>query len=291
MLIPDEIRKCVAFILYKTAEGYKLAGTVFFAGIMVEGFEGGILFAITAKHVIEGIRKRSLDGTVYIRLNFTNGPAKLIMSDIAVWRFHPTDPSVDVAVMPITLTNDIDALFYPTSSFATEKVIANEKIGIGEEVFLVGMFYPHTGKKRNIPIVRIGNIAAMPEEPVYTEDLGEVEAYLVEARSIGGLSGSPVFVHLPAVRPDEHGTFRYANSPIGIFYLLGLMHGHWDRPVSEEEDVMLADDLRQESVNMGIAVVVPAKKILETIYQPTFEPLIRKGIEEVKSKAPKPDKS
>ena len=90
---------------------------------------------------------------------------------------------------------------------------------------------------------------------VIPTELGNVEAYLVEARSIGGLSGSPAFVRKTV--------------PVGIgeFYLLGLMHGHWDIPTKNKSDLLMADDLFGK-VNMGIAIVVPAKKIREVLNQP-----------------------
>jgi hypothetical protein len=41
----------------------------------------------------------------------------------------------------------------------------------------------------------------MPEEKVYLGDkLGHQEVYLIESRSIGGLSGSPVFLHTPPTK-------------------------------------------------------------------------------------------
>jgi hypothetical protein len=66
-----------------------------------------------------------------------------------------------------------------------------EQIGIGNEVAFAGLFVNHHGKKRNEPIVRFGNICGIPSEPVSTK-AGDIEAYLVESRSVGGLSGSPV---------------------------------------------------------------------------------------------------
>ena len=45
-----------------------------------------------------------------------------------------------------------------------------------------------------MPILRMGNLAAYPQERVQVEGV-EMDAYLIEARSIGGLSGSPVFYH------------------------------------------------------------------------------------------------
>jgi hypothetical protein len=57
------------------------------------------------------------------------------------------------------------------------------------------------GSTRNIPIVRTGVIAAMPaiDEP-FVRKGEEYHAYLAEMRSIGGLSGSPVFVFLDRTR-------------------------------------------------------------------------------------------
>jgi hypothetical protein len=55
----------------------------------------------------------------------------------------------------------------------------------------------------------------------------------------------------------------------GKLFLLGLAQGHWDiRPEDKNEPDPFAgrkDDLR---VNMGIALVVPARKIRETLYHP-----------------------
>jgi hypothetical protein len=39
------------------------------------------------------------------------------------------------------------------------------------------------------------------------------------------------------------------------------MRGHWDLPVG-------AQTQQAEAVNMGISIIVPAKKILEVLYHP-----------------------
>ena len=85
-----------------------------------------------------------------------------------------------------------------------------------------------------------------------------MEAYLAEGRSIGGLSGSPVFVR-NTVKIDAKPTVA---SGLGEFHFLGLLHGHWDLP--EKYSVVE----QAEAVNMGVAIVVPAKKILEVLYHP-----------------------
>jgi hypothetical protein len=102
-------------------------------------------------------------------------------------------------------------------------------------------------------------------EPVATKYCGETDAYLVEARSIGGLSGSPVFIHAPVWRVRKDGSV-VTNEGSQRFHLLGLMHGHFD--VSTLHDGFDVDATPAQGINTGIGVVIPVEKILETIDQP-----------------------
>jgi hypothetical protein len=149
---------------------------------------------------------------------------------------------------------------------ATDEVISTKGIGVGDDAFLTGLFENHVGRHRNIPIVRMGNIAAMPEEPVQTDFHGtlvSIDAYLLETRSIGGLSGSPVFVVTSGFRGS--GTIFMGPQ----FFLLGLVHGHWDSPFTAV-DALTPDGVRSEAINMGIALVVPASKIVDVTNRPEF---------------------
>ena len=281
MNVPDEVRKCVAFLVYKDSNGMKLAGTAFLVGISSSDPDFPQLvfsYAVTAKHVIDAIRENSADGKVYFRMNHKGVGAKLVESRLEDWRFHPSDRSVDVAVIPGSVGQEFDHLLYPVAAFATPEVIARNGVGIGDEVFLVGLFVHHFGQARNIPIVRIGNIAAMPEEKVQTAT-GDIDAYLIEARSIGGLSGSPVFVNLSGVR-NVGGSLRVGGAG---FYLLGLMHGHWY--VKPEADTVVIDSY-DEAVNMGIGIVIPSQKILEVLDQPEFQESRRRQIDELRKQNP-----
>ena len=262
--IPDDVLKCVGFLVYKNATKFRFGGTCFFVGVPKTDNNPLHTAIVTAKHIIDEIRKDSVDGIVYLRLNLRDGQVAIAKTPLEHWEVHPTDRSVDVAALQASPASDTDHLAFSAEDFATEDFVKKEGVGLGDEVFLVGLFSEHYGKKRNIPIVRIGNIAAMPEEPVSVPGLGSIDAYLIEARSIGGLSGSPVFVNLGNVRVHE-GELKYLRNG-AAFYLLGLMLGHWNRKVpvaAQHEDYI-------ESVNMGIGIVVPARKILEVIDQPGF---------------------
>jgi hypothetical protein len=289
MQVPDEVRKCVVFIGYKESnvlENITYGATAFFISQAVDshysppGENLSFGFLITAKHNLLRVIEKSIDGKIYIRINLKKGGFKDIASDIDDWVYHESDSSVDVVALPV-FNMPLDEFDYSTYGISvhTQEEIDKLGIGIGDEVFLVGLFWLHKGTKRNIPIVRVGNIAAMPEELVQTR-LGNMEAYLVESRSIGGLSGSPVFVHLGYSRLK--GREWQFTTKFG-FILLGLMQGHWE--IDETQiDIFTEDNRDQPKVNMGIAIVVPLEKIVEVINQPKIEQLKKEAIEKFKEK-------
>ncbi|MCJ7515523.1 MAG: serine protease [Dehalococcoidia bacterium] len=267
MQIPDQVRKCVVFVCYKTTTGINMAGTAFLVGVQLG--ESVFAYFVTAKHIIDGIRNKSIDQKVYLRMNLRDTGAKLVEISIEQWLSHPSEPSVDVAVLNWAPPHEIfDYRYLPLEMAATQEIIKNENIGVGDDVFLTGLFQSHYGSQRNIPIIRVGNIAAMPEEKVHTEKLGDIDAYLIEARSIAGLSGSPVFAYIGEMRTVE-GSVRFGRKGKLLFYLLGLMHGHF------EQNKLGIDNLEQDSlinlqINMGIAIVIPVWKIMEVINQEIF---------------------
>lgn len=219
------------------------------------------MYLVTARHVLRGIEHRRPDGAFLLRVNSAKGGVLWVETNVKQWWFHPDESLVDdAAVLAWAPPGDaIDYLLYPLEAVATEEVIRAQAIGTGDEVFLTGLFVSHTGAERNIPIVRIGNIAAMPDEPVATK-IGPLDAYLVEARSIGGLSGSPVFVNPGPTRQIGGNLIVGAGSG---FYLLGIMHGHYAVDVSKLDPA--AGGLSDEAINMGIAIVLPVTRILQTI--------------------------
>jgi hypothetical protein len=104
------------------------------------------------------------------------------------------------------------------------------------------------------------------DEQIQTE-LGFADVYLIEGRSIGGLSGSPAFVRRTEtikVRMED-GRITTLNSP-GPFKLLGLMQGHWDIKESAMNKASIEHDYKH-GVNLGIAIVTPAIKIAEILEQ------------------------
>lgn len=271
MQIPPDIQRCVAFIGYKKklAKGSETvpAGTVFFVSHPIDRGEAGrrvAAYAVTAQHVIERIQERGLDAQPYIRVDSGEGP-RWVEAGKAEW-LCSDDSTIDIAIASIS--TDVLSRVHstvPSSMIATSEILRREMIGPGHELFFPGLFVHHFGEKANLPIVRFGSIAAMPSERIKTK-WNSVHGYLVEARSIGGLSGSPVFVQAGPWRQIDTHVFQPGNIK---YYLLGLVHGHYGMEESELADV-LEDDALSRSLNMGIAIVVPADNILGILDNPTF---------------------
>ena len=188
----------------------------------------GCLHLVTAKHVALAIPA----GEACIAVNAKDGLPRWMKQGDTPWFYHPTDMSVDVAVLPMAsgMINAYDCRDIPIQMFATTHVIKNEGIGLGDELVNVGLFRPFFGSSNLLePIVRTGNIAMMPQSRIPNYKFGSLEAYLAEGRSIGGLSGSPVFVRSTVNMNVQNYLGEPAQmSGLGPMRLLGLMHGHWD---------------------------------------------------------------
>lgn len=275
MRIADHLLKCVGFISrYDPDQPLRFGGTAFIVGVKMDE-KASLCHLVTAKHVAEAIEPAE----TVIAMNTKDGAPRFLRTGDQKWFYHPTEKdSVDVAVLPLGSPNmDLyDIAFIPEIIFATEQRIAEYNIGLGDELVIVGLFTRFFGLTHIIPIVRTGNIAMMPRDRVPVKDFGEMEAYLAEGRSIGGLSGSPVFVRNTVKMPVQNAKGVSQLYGLGEGHLLGLAHGHWDLPPSFSEAE------KKEAVNMGVSIIVPAKKILEVLYHPELTAMRKEHYEKLK---------
>jgi hypothetical protein len=126
----------------------------------------------------------------------------------------------------------------------------------------------------------------MPDEPLVddeTEDGNLFDAYLAEMRSIGGLSGSPVFIvrwrrppdYLPEhlieqatngnpVRLAEY-IIKFASDP-PTTHFFGMVRGHYDFKKQGHDSALQDIDAQEiERLNAGIAVITPAWDVLDIL--------------------------
>jgi hypothetical protein len=274
------MRDCVCFVYANVNGEPKPVGTAFFLFIPIRGTTGTIV-VVTALHVIAKIQENTEDGMVMLRVNTKDGGFRFVVIPAGAWvKPDQSDEIVDVCFFPWHFpweTSDFDIKYFSADQAATADVIATQALGVGNEVAFAGLFVKHHGTQQNEPFFRFGNISAMPREPVSTRygniDV-EIDAYLIESRSVGGLSGSPVFVDPGLFRIEgDARQWRSGGDPGG--YLLGVMHGHWDAPKEAAEvgagdgevGVGAADadpfGIAKEYINMGVAVVTPIDKLLK----------------------------
>jgi hypothetical protein len=150
--IPDDLRKCAVFLGYEDGGIIKPAGTAFFVAVPLEEMrEHNALYLVTAKHLLAGIRKLSIaNQNTYVRLNSREGDSDWTkMPESTEWYEHPTDKNVDVAVLHVLIPRQqFEFSYIPVHNAATPDVIKNEGIGVGDEVFVIGLFVNHHGRQR-----------------------------------------------------------------------------------------------------------------------------------------------
>jgi len=259
--IDDNILDCSIYLypsVQEAHDGEKSGGSGFLVGVPSKVNEHRFYgYAITNSHVIREA------GSPIIRLNTKEGDMDILPIDKQDWKHHPNGD--DLAAYPLSI--DVDKYrmkFIPINLFITQEIISVEKIGAGDEVFMVGRFIGYDGKQQNIPTVRFGNIAIgvvqpLPHRRGYLQD-----SFLIETRSLSGYSGSPVFVHiLPfSKRPKSKGWSKEKGP-----WLLGVDwgHEHFFEKVLEDDGKTEVAEKWKVRTNSGITNVVPVWKLLELL--------------------------
>jgi hypothetical protein len=268
MRLGHDARRAVVFFGVKNSEGGITYGGTGFLVAVPFSRDYAVHYLVTCRHVA-----KHLDVDFVIRGNDRDGSAFALDVDQLQWVYHQDD-TVDVAIAPLLLHEQAwDRVYLPIDVFLGDAEKPN--VLCGDDIAIVGLFRLHFGKGRNIPIVHSGTIAALADanEKVPIEDRvsGKItltEAHLVEAQTLEGLSGSPVFIQQYAGLPFEQPSFAGRQETVfamGAVRLLGMYSGAWDgRPGTIlEKDKNLSNANYRVPVGMG--AVVPGEKIVEVI--------------------------
>ncbi len=137
MRIPDEYLDGVCFICVRDVDGnFQFFGTGFFVSVPTSWPMFRIFCLVTAKHNIEKAKEAGHD-EIFARMNTASGSvySQLPITD---W-LYPENPAVDVAVLPAPLATipGLNQKSIPIENFGTVKVIQEENIGIGDDVFAI----------------------------------------------------------------------------------------------------------------------------------------------------------
>jgi hypothetical protein len=253
-------------------KGKKAGGSGFLFGIPSEKFPNShFIYAVTNRHVIEG-------GSCCVRLNTADGKMAVLSFTERDWCLHPSGDDLAVCQMPIEDGGLYQYKFLHDDHLLTKQIVEDYNIGTGDDIFVVGRFINQEGKQKNVPSLRFGNISQMPAETIRQQRgsaFFEQESFLVEARSIGGYSGSPVFVGL---LPNIQRPAARKQTMTGRAWLLGIDWGYildWE-PVCDAGGRPVDSGLRVSS-NTGMMAVVPAWKLRELLDSDVLKNLRKLG--------------
>jgi hypothetical protein len=284
--IPNFVADCVVYMYSseRAAErGEQAGGSGFLIHVASKVNPNAVyVYAVTNKHLID-------DGFLTLRLNLKGGglapPLQTVKDD---WFLHENENN-DVAVYSIDVNQGFKYWSVPSDTFLDQEMIEVYDIGYGDDVFMVGRLISQSGKEKNTPVIRFGNISLMadPKELIISNGR-ESEAFLVECRSISGFSGSPVFVlshrfyreeaaqKVVALRQKRIGfempkegmrfTTVASDETIGPF-LLGIDFCHLPHYGSVYNGSREIAGYKAQ-INTGIAGVVPSWKIVDILNVP-----------------------
>jgi hypothetical protein len=265
--IRDEFLDCVIYLYpdRSAAEtGEKIGGSGFLVGVQSKGLPQNFwfLYAVTNKHVING-------GATTIRFTTTDGKTDVLETDEKAWVHHPSGDDLSVCLVSFD-PKMFKFHFIPKDKFLTREIMDSLNVGPGDEIFVVGRFVSHEGKQQNRPTARFGFIGQMPFEPVVQDDGFRQESFLVEVRSIGGYSGSPVFLYVMPVVPDTFAARKVQAYGMYGEWLLGVEWGmllNWEPVRNERAEPVNPNNPRSMRVpiNTGMMGAVPVWKLAEML--------------------------
>jgi hypothetical protein len=286
------------FYLYRDRDsaeaGIGAVGTGFIVGL--HAGRKNHYYGVTNKHVA------CKNGASIVRLN-THAGVEVFDFGPEDWEFNPEGE--DIAAVPL----DLDEERHEVSAISTDLFArrGDANVGVGDDVFMIGLFADHEGREKNIPMVRFGNISmlASNDAPVMVGGR-RYECHVVDMHARSGFSGSPVFVYRTfgsdltrssgeAVQVDLSPILRQMRSADTIqrvpqriesklyyetmFRFLGVHFAQFSErwELKSHEGFQLEANTAQVSADQtfvsgvsGMTCVAPAWKILEVLNQPKF---------------------
>lgn len=286
--VPDDFLRTVVFLCVDEPGDSGIIrpvpkATGFFVRVPLESHpSASVDYLVTARHCIEEAMGA---GTLYVRWNRKDGPFIDVPTRCSDWHVHDTADVATLLLLPNVLPQGMKQIDWDTASLSMDTFVgpgpsykyegtAKSEIGplevtvqpgVGYETYFLGLFTPHSGDERNLPVARFGHISRMPSELSIERSYGRVEmvAYLMEFQSWGGHSGSPVFFLHPLVVEDgaPFGEQRLITNVnyVHVSGFMGLVSGHYSIPKKAQLGEIQTD------LNSGIAFVTPAEAVRQLL--------------------------
>lgn len=262
--IPESARDTVAYVVLPgTPDGSRKAtpiGTAFFVATGYPGVKDKVwVYLVTARHVLFDEQKRR-HPKLLLRVNDKefHRAKDLDVLRTEEWFFHERPDEVDIAVHPL-LPSEADFKFVTNNDFVTDELITKKRIGIGDDLFYLGLLSYDADSDRISPVARFGHLALTPNGPT----LDGRAYHFIDANNMPGHSGSPVFLWATAARSSS----QLVASP-RIFGLYGVVSG----VVEYQKDLKARAPKETSGTNIpidyrsaGLTAVVPVKYLVEIL--------------------------
>lgn len=229
----------------------------------------GYVLLVTNRHVLP---PAGSNRSIKIRVVTGEGSAAEIRSiDVPIWnadgalvpevRLHTRYDLAIVNISALVESQRINATWIPIDLLATPEALASERIGIGDEVFLLGYPTAIFDSRNTSPVLRVGVLASDPTVGFgFNADLQKrlglpefLDGFLVDANVYPGSSGSLVLLKPQGttVGPNGETVVGGKKTP----YVLGVVFG----------SIPYTDGVLGSTQRIGLGVAVSAKAVRELI--------------------------
>ncbi len=220
-------------------------GTGFLVNVPSETIPNGYYpYVVTAAHVIANQQKMEVEVSI-------PRPSGGMYEPVVVSDWHRPLPNVDLAVAFFPSTGEHKAIYGVDEA----DLVPNQWIqmlSLGGEVAYVGILTP-----LDRPMVRTGTIGAIDQEKLELEGY-DYTGHLIDCRSYGGFSGSPVFAGI--AKPGLGVDAEYNGLPLGTMVYFGFVCGMFTEHLAEKNE--------WASSRYGVGVMVRSIEIREALMSP-----------------------
>ena len=230
-------------------------GTVFVIARPIPNSQLGRPVLVTAAHVLEQMQGET--AVLYLRRKVdekTNSWEKvpyqlqIRANGQPLWKKHP---EADVAVMYISIPQDVSFVPASTLMLADDKMLMEYDVRPGDELRCLGYPLGVVSNDAGFPVLRSGRIASYPLLPT-----DKTKTFLLDFRVFKGNSGGPVyFVERNRPIPKTLGGF------MSYHFIMGLVSE--ETLFTEQSGGPYSQEIHQ--TQLGLAKVVHASLIKQTI--------------------------
>jgi hypothetical protein len=276
--VETQILKSIVFITENVKIGDKtetLGGTGFLYAVPDSrlGPNKSFFYLVTNRHVADAMEEdeqgncknaQILQTFVWLNLKEPVSGTRsekipIVFNQTSHW-YYPHDGGVDLAVMPISISDRFDVREILPENLLTEQILEDRVVVPGDKVLTTGFFTGYAGLHAIQPLVREGVLAMMPDGPMMSTTCKSAKVYLADVHVIPGNSGSPIFI-VPGMGLGASVTISGVPSTFG---LLGIVSGY----MYETSDFTLRPATTWKgslNANSGISMIVPAQQLKDLI--------------------------